>query len=121
MTSHCALVYIVGGRMLWQRRQLFDQSSSPLRPIYESFETAPLESGAAFPFALGSANRLQVVLAKRTSKAASRLRFNVVISVTRWLRNPWLSERRGRSCCAHRSACPIHTLLSRRCWGSASN
>src|SRR6266481_9090968 len=41
--------------------------------------------------------------------------------VTLWLRNPWPSERTERSCCAHRLAYPIHTRLSLRCWGLASN
>ena len=65
--------------MLGQRRQLLDQSSSPVRPMYESLDTALLDSVAVFCFASGSARRFQVVLARSRTKAARMLRFSVVI------------------------------------------
>src|SRR4030095_1706322 len=59
---------MAGGRILWQRIQLLDQSSSPLNPLYESFETPVLDLSSAFRFVLGSANKLQLALTRRKTR-----------------------------------------------------
>src|SRR5581483_2590575 len=107
ITSHCASVYIVGGRTLWQRMQLLDQSSSPVSPMWESV--------GFVSSALGLASIGQLPHAERSKSKMETCR-PVLLIVGSGVKIPWLPGEGVHSCWAHHLDHPIHKPLSLPCW-----
>src|SRR5438552_18939322 len=68
--------------MLWQRRQLLDQSSSPLSSMLASLEAAPLDSAVVFRLAFGQANTSQLTLMKMSRIKAARWQWLTVAIIS---------------------------------------